>query len=197
MTTSNSRQAAYPIAPLFLDRWSPRAFTDATITKADLETMFEAARWAPSSFNAQPWRFIYALRGGPGWDAILGALMPFNQTWAEKAAALVIVASNTMMTMPGKEPSPSHSHSFDAGAAWASLAFQATMMGYATHGMAGVDFKKAAETLGVPSDYRLEAAIAIGRHGDIDRLPEKLREREVPSGRLSVAEIAFEAKFGG
>ena len=101
MTTSNSRKADRPIDPIFLDRWSPRGFTESEISQVELETLFEAARWAPSAYNSQPWRFIYARRNGKGWDTLLGLLNPFNQSWAQRAAALVFVVSKTTMQPPG------------------------------------------------------------------------------------------------
>lgn len=198
MTDSNQRHADHPIDPLFLERWSPRGFTDETISQEDLDTLFEAARWAPSSSNLQPWRFVYARRGGPGFDTLLGTLVPFNQGWAARAAALVMVLSKTTQIPPGTiEPKSIHSHSFDAGAAWAQLGLQATRMGWVAHGMTGVDFAKAAEDLNVPSDFRVEAAIAIGRHGNVELLPEALQAREVPSQRNPVSSFAFEATFKG
>jgi nitroreductase len=198
MTDSNRRHADHPIDPLFLERWSPRAFTDETISPADLDTLFEAARWAPSASNAQPWRFVYARRGGPGWDTLLATLVPFNQGWAVNAAALVIVLSKkTVTSTSSPDPQPSHSHSFDAGAAWAQLGLQAARMGWVAHGMSGVNFAKAAADLHVPDDFRVEAAIAIGRHGQVDRLSEALQARETPSQRNPVSSFAFEATFKG
>ena len=196
MTTRNSRKADRPIDPIFLDRWSPRGFTESEISQVELETLFEAARWAPSAYNSQPWRFIYARRNGKGWDTLLGLLNPFNQSWAQRAAALVFVVSKTTMQPPGgAAPVPSHSHSFDAGAAWANLALQASRSGWAAHGMTGVDFTRATTELNVPEGYRVEVAVAIGRPGDADKLPEALAARDVPSPRNPIAELAFEATF--
>ena len=132
------RQSDHPIDPLFLERWSPRAFDGSEIPDSDLMTMFEAARWAPSAFNSQPWLFLYAKREEADWQRFLGLLIPWNQGWAHSASVLIYILSDSLMeTRPGiwKE---SHSHSFDAGAAWASLALQATRLGYRAHGMSGV-----------------------------------------------------------
>src|SRR4029079_10675808 len=93
MTKANSRTADYPIEALFLERWSPRAFTDEPISERDLLTLLEAARWAPSSFNSQPWRFLYARRGTEPWAQFLGLLNEYNQSWAKNAAALLILVS--------------------------------------------------------------------------------------------------------
>jgi Nitroreductase len=196
MTDTRSRVTHHAIDDLFTRRWSPRAFDGSELEEGELLRLFEAARWAPSAFNAQPWRFLYALRGGPDWERFLELLVPFNRSWAENAAALVIVLSDTQMRNPDGTPkSPSHSHSFDAGAAWGMLALQATLGGLHTHGMTGVDFDKVRTELGVPEDFRVEAAIAVGRLGDPATLPESMREREKPSDRKPVAEFAFAGGF--
>src|SRR3954466_14430774 len=166
------RRSDHPVDPLFLARWSPRAFDRSEMPQADLSTMFEAARWAPSSFNAQPWRFLYAKREDADWERFLDLLIPFNRGWAQSASVLIYILSDTQMEMKPGEPFPSHSHSFDAGAAWACLALQATMIGYHAHGMVGVDFDRARIELKVPERYRFEAAAVIGRAGDIATLSE-------------------------
>lgn len=196
MTTANARTADHAIDPLFLERWSPRAFSTETISDAELFTLFEAARWAPSSYNSQPWRFVYAKRAGAGWETLLGTLNPFNQSWAKHAAALVILVSNTTMRPPGGDKDvPSRSHSFDAGAAWNALALQAARSGWQAHAMVGIDFDKAAQDLGVPEGFHVEAAIAIGRPGDKSQLPEALQAREQPSPRKPVSEFIAEGRF--
>jgi nitroreductase len=191
------RQPDHPIDPLFLERWSPRAFDGSDIPDADLMTMFEAARWAPSAFNAQPWRFLYAKRGDENWQRFLGLLIPWNQNWAQSASVLIYFLSDSLMeTKPGVA-SPSHSHSFDTGAAWGSLALQATRLGYHAHGMSGVEFDRARLELGVPDRFRIEAAAVIGRIGDPATLDEKMRAREVPSQRKPVSDLAFRGNFPG
>ena len=196
MTTINDRTPGHPIDPMFLQRWSPRAFTGEGMDEADLLTMLEAARWAPSSYNSQPWRFLYARRGTPPWDRFLGLLAPFNQSWAKDAAALVVLVSNPLMRPPGADKEvPSHSHSLDAGAASGFLALQANRMGWFVHGMVGFDMDRAFADLNVPTGYRVEAAYAIGRKGDPSILPEQLRDREAPSGRKPLSELAFEGGF--
>jgi nitroreductase len=196
MTETNSRKADHPIDPLFLERWSPRAFADAAMSETDILTLIEAARWAPSSYNSQPWRFLYALRGTPSWDKFLGLLNPFNQSWAKNAAALLVVVSNSVMLPPGAEKAvPSYSHSFDAGAAWGYFALQAARSGWQAHGMVGFDHARAFAELDVAEGYRVEAAIAVGRVGDKSMLPEALQAREAPSGRLALSAIAMEGGF--
>ena len=189
--SATGRQSEHPIHPQFLDRWSPRAFADNAISEADVLTVLEAARWAPSASNLQPWRFIYALKGTPEFDAFVETLVPFNQGWAKNAGALIFVAS--VKTFDGERPVPWHS--FDAGAAWGFLALQAHHLGLAAHGMAGVDFDKAAEVLGVPDSLKVEAAIALGAPGHVDSLDEPYREREVPSTRQPLSEMVFKARY--
>jgi nitroreductase len=194
--SSNNRSSDYDIDPIFLDRWSPRAFDPQTISDEDLMTIFEAAHWAPSSFNAQPWRFIYARRDTPEWQSIFDLLAPMNQAWASRAAVLIVLVSATTATLPGQsDPVPSYSHSLDAGAAWGYLALQARRLGWYAHGMAGFDIARAYEVLGVPEAFRVEAAIAIGRIGDKRLLPPPLQEREQPNGRRPLQETVMEGRF--
>ena len=196
MTTANGRTADHPIDPVFLERWSPRAFTGEVLTQADLLTMLEAARWAPSSYNSQPWRFAYARRDTPHWQTFLDLLVPFNRGWAASASALVFFISNSLMRPPGADKDvPSPSHSFDAGAASGYFALQASMMGWYVHGMVGFDMDRAFAELNVPAGYRVEAAYAVGRLGAPAVLPEPLRGRERPSLRTPLAELAFEGSF--
>jgi nitroreductase len=197
MTTSaNGRTADHAIDPIFLERWSPRAFTPEVISEADLQVLFEAARWAPSSSNSQPWRFVYARRGTSHWEKLLGLLNAFNLSWAQHAAALIVVVSKETMAVPGKdEEIPSYNHSFDTGAAWMSLALQATRLGWRAHGMAGFDRARAVTELNVPPGHRVEAAIAIGKPGDKAQLPEAMRARETPSQRHPITATTFEGAF--
>lgn len=155
--------------------------------------MFEAARWAPSAFNSQPWRFLYARRGDEHWERFLGLLIPWNQGWAQSASVLVYILSDTLPFTDKKtgEPQPSTTHSFDAGAAWACLALQAAHIGYLAHGMSGIQYELARSELRVPERFALNAACAIGRVGDPAQLDERLRAREFPSGRKGVEEFAF------
>jgi nitroreductase len=182
---------------MFLERWSPRAFTGTPISEYDLLTILDAARWAPSSYNSQPWRFIYARRDTEHWPKLFGLLNEYNRSWAHTASALVIVISKTTLLPRGADKEiPSWSHSFDAGAAWGSLALQAARSGWAAHGMVGFDRERAVAELGVPDGYRVEAAIAIGKQGDKSILPESLAAREAPSDRLPLSQLAGEGSFG-
>ena len=196
MTSPFPRQPEHAIDPVFLARWSPRAFAPDTITDAELLGLFEAARWAPSAYNSQPARFIYGRRGTPAFDGLLDLLAPANRSWAKHAAALVFIASNSVMRPPGQDKEvPSRSHTFDAGAAWMSFALQAQMRDWYTHGMVGVDFERAFAELDVPQGHRVECAVALGRIGDRASLPEKLREREQPNGRQPLSSIAMEGRY--
>ena len=194
-TSAQPRTTDLPVEPLFLDRWSSRAFDGRSIPQVDLDTMFDAARWAPSAFNIQPWRFLYAHRDGADWQRFLDLLLPFNAAWAHRAGALVFILSDSLIDTPGKDARPSHSHSFDAGAAWALLALQATRLGYIAHGLAGLDLDKTRHELAVPDRFRIEAGIAIGRRGDPAQLDEVLRTREQASQRRALNDYAAAGSF--
>jgi len=187
-------EASARVENLIVQRWSPRSFDASDIPQEDLDVIFEAAGWAPSAFNIQPWTFLYAKRGDANWDRFLSLLVDFNQSWAKDASVLVFVVSSRMQGR-GDKKSENHSHSFDAGSAWAMMALQATAMGYHAHGMTGVHFDKAGAELGIPEDHRLEAAVAIGRKGPVENLPEGLQEREAPSGRKALSEVAIAGNF--
>lgn len=184
-----------PIMPIFLDRWSPRSFVAKDLPEDQLLTLFEAGRWAPSAFNVQPWRFAYARRNDAHWDDFFSALVPFNQSWVQNASALVYVVSDTMQG-EGDDAKPSHSHSFDAGAAWMAMALQVTDMGLIVHGMTGVDFAKAAEVLKLPERFRVEAAIAVGYQGEKSALPEGMQTKEAPSDRRPVSGSVYNGPIG-
>jgi nitroreductase len=186
------RKRQYGADPLFVNRWSPRAMSGEEISRDELMRLFEAARWAPSSFNNQPWRFLFAMRDTRDWPGFLGLLSEKNRTWAERAAALVVVVSKKTFDHNGR---PSRTHSYDAGAAWMSLALQGSLAGLVVHGMQGFDYDRARELLNVPDEYDVEAMAAVGRPGSAEDLPEPLREAERPSGRKEISQIAFEGGF--
>ena len=191
-----SRIAEHAIDPRFLDRWSPRAYDEKPITETELLTVLEAGRWAPSSFNLQPWRFLYAQRDTPEWKTFLGLLIEYNQGWAHRAAALVFIVSDRS-SPPGKDGSvkPSRTHSFDAGAAWAYCALEARRLGLYAHGMSGFDPERAPKELGVPDTFHVDAVFALGRVTDPSVLSESIRAKEQPSDRRPLAETAFAGKF--
>lgn len=181
-----TRKADHPILPLFLKRWSPRAMSGERISERDLMTLFEAARWAPSTYNEQEWRFLYATNGDAHWNAFFNLLMPANQVWCAKASNLVVVLSKKTFTMNGK---PNPVHTFDCGAAFENLCLQAAEMGLVGHGMAGFDRDKARKELNIPDDFAVEAMIAIGKPGDPATLPPELRDREVPTDRKPIRDL--------
>jgi nitroreductase len=183
----NDRDPEHPVDKLFLERTSPRSFTGQAIPDDVLFSMFEAARWAPSSSNVQPWRMIYAKRDTPAWEPLFETLMPFNQRWAGKASALVVFVSDLHM-MRGTEQVVSAWHSFDTGAAWMSFALQAHMLGWATHGMGGFFNDKVRANLHVPDNFVIDAVIAVGKQGAADALPDDLKAREVPTPRRALNE---------
>jgi nitroreductase len=188
---SSRRHSALAIDAQFLDRWSPRAMSGQPLSEAELMTLLEAARWAPSSGNFQPWRFLYALRGGDFWEVFLDMVVPANRLWAEQAGALVVMVSRTQRD----DGRPMRTHSYDTGAAWMSLALQAWKSGLVAHGIQGFDYEKAARVLRVPKEYAVEAMAVLGHPGDPMKLDERLRDRETPSDRRPLAESACEGPF--
>lgn len=182
------RRPEHAISSQFFKRWSPRAMSGQDISRDELMSLFEAARWAPSSYNGQPWRFFYALRYSNHWDSFFELLVDFNQQWAKEAAVLIVICSRTTFEHNGK---PAPTHSFDTGAAWQNLALQGTHMGLVVHAMQGFDYEKARKVLNLPEEYHVEAMVAVGRPGKLEDLPEKLREREKPSNRKKVEEFVF------
>ena len=185
------RKPDHDIEPFFVNRWSPRAMTGDEITREELMRLFEASRWAMSSMNNQPWRFLYALRNTLHWETFFNLLAPGNQAWCKNAAVLLVMVSKTTFDN-GK---PARTHSYDAGAAWYSFALQGTMIGLVVHGMQGFNYDKAKELLGVTDEYQVEAMAAVGRPGNREDLPQNLQERETPSQRRKVAVFAFEGGF--
>lgn len=190
---SDVRQAEFPIEPMLLDRWSPRAMSGESISRNELMRLFEAARWAPSSFNAQQWRALYAHRDTEHWQTFFDLLAEANKVWAKNAAVLVVFISRTLFEHNGK---PSITHSYDAGAAWENFALQGFRQNLVIHGMQGFDYDRARKDLHVPEEFEIEAMAAVGRPGSKESLPEKLQERESPNDRRKVSESVFEGPFG-
>jgi nitroreductase len=154
-------------------------------------SLFEAARWAPSSYNDQPWRFIYAKKDTPEWDRLFNLLVPFNQSWARNGAVLIAIVSRN--TFENNKPSPTHS--FDTGAAWENLALQASSMGLVAHGMSGFDMNRARKELSVPDNYTIEAMAVIGKRASKRSLPLELQEKETPTTRKPVQDLIFKGEF--
>lgn len=194
MTTpkNNRNKEVGLLDPLYLERWSPHAFSAQPVEPDKLDALFEAARWAPSCFNEQPWRFIYA-RTAQNVARFAEVLSPANRAWAVLAPVLVFVVASKNFTSNDK---PNRWASFDAGAAWMSLALQATKLGLYAHAMGGFDVQKAGEVLGVDLVcYDVLAAIAIGYYGRLDQLSVELQVRETPSARNPINTICFEGRL--
>ncbi len=182
--SASGRRPENPVQDLLINRWSPRAFTSEPITDEELLSLFEAARWAPSSFNEQPWRFIYAKRESEYWGTFLGLLGEFNRLWARNASVLILAVSSESFTRNGK---PNRHHGFDCGAAWLNLALQASAMGFAAHAMAGFDAGRSVAELGIPDGHAAQAMIAVGKPGSVELLPPEMRGRETPSSRRPIS----------
>jgi len=195
MASHPHRISEFTVEPVFLERWSPRAFVPERIDDKTLFSLFEAARWAPSASNSQPWRFVYAHNGGKGWDELFGLLNPNNKRWAGQASVLVLILSKKMHARDGGEPAPLRNHSFDTGAAWASLAFQAHYSGLKTHAIGGFDREAARKVLGIPDHYNVEILVAAGRQGEPSALHSDFHDREKPNGRRPLRELTAEGEF--
>jgi nitroreductase len=188
---SQRRQPAYPIAPIFVDRWSARSMSGDAISEAELMLLFEAARWAPSSANYQPWRMLYALRDTPHWPLFLGLLVESNRRWAHRGSALVLFISKKTFD----DGRPSVTHAFDTGAAWENFALQASLRALVVHGMQGFDYDRARIELKVPSDFQVNAMLVIGKPAGKELLPEELQAREQPNDRRPVSQSVREGPF--
>jgi nitroreductase len=188
---ASERIADHPVDPMFLERWSPRAFDpDAVIGEGAVLTILEAARWAPSAFNLQPWRFSYVLKSDARWSDALDTLIPFNSGWAGSASALLFVLSKSVMPdAKTGEMRPVPSCSFDTGAAWGFLSLQAGRMGWHCHAMTGFSVGGVRALLALDDELVVEAAVAIGRRVDPSELPAALRDRERPNGRRPLDEL--------
>jgi nitroreductase len=190
---AENRDPDHDVAPLLVNRWSPRAMSGEAVADADLDALFEAARWAPSSYNNQHWRFLVAERDDGAWETFFGFLNDANQAWAEPAGALVVLVSKTTFDHNGER---ARTHSFDTGAAWQNLALEAARRGLVAHAIQGFDYEAAAAELSVPDEFEVEAMIAVGERGDPDDLPEDFREGEAPNGRKPLDEIVVRGGFG-
>jgi nitroreductase len=177
------------VLPVVLERWSPRAFADRDVSPGDLKTIFEAARWAPSCFNEQPWRFFLGHRNSMTYKKIFDTLVPANQAWAGTAPVLILGVAKTRFS---NNDSPNNYAIHDLGAADGFITLQAASMGIATHQMAGFDQAKAREAFEVPETYAMGSVMAIGYHGDLSVLGEKYQAQEQsPRSRKPLSEIVL------
>jgi len=192
-TVVGNRITEHPVAKISVDRWPPPTFTGEEISDETLFTFFEALRLAPSSYNSQPWRFLYGKRGTAWFETFLRLLSEHNQIWAKNAALLVVLISKTTVTPAGQtQITPRRDHSFDASAAWSNFAHQAVLSGWHAHGIGDFNVERACAELNIPSDFHFDAAIAIGRRADTSILPET---GENPNGHEPAAEVIRQDGF--
>jgi nitroreductase len=187
--------ADHPIHDLIRTRWSPRAFSDKHVSDETLRSLFEAARWAPSSSNEQPWAFFVSRRGdGANHEKMLGTLVEFNQAWAKNAPVLAIAVSKLAFAKNG---TPNRNAFYDTGAAVALLSIEATAQGLFVHQMAGFDAQKAREAFEIPAGWEAIAAFTIGHPGDPSSLPDALQEREqAPRARKPLSDFVMAGEWG-
>lgn len=185
----------YPIHDLFRRRWSPRAFDDRPVEPEQLRSLLEAARWAPSSNNEQPWRFLVATKDVPAdYERLLACLLEGNRRWAHRAPVLMLSVASLTFEDDGK---PNRHALHDTGLAAENLVLQAVALGLAAHQMAGFDMKKARDTCLIPPGFEPVAMIALGYTGDLALFPDYLRERELKlRERRPVGEFAFSSQWG-
>lgn len=192
---NKSAAVEHPVHELIRERWSPRAFSGKPVPSAVLQSLFEAARWAPSSNNEQPWAFLVGTTDdGDSHGKILGALVEANQVWARHAPVLAVAVSELAFAKTGH---PNRNAFYDTGAAVSQLTAEATARGLFVHQMAGFDPRKVVEAFGVPGGWEPIAAFAIGYPGDAQALPEKLRERELaPRSRKPLSQLVMSGRWG-
>ena len=192
---SNPAPVEFPVNELIQNRWSPRAFSDKPVPQEVLRSLFEAARWAPSSSNEQPWAYIVATKDdAENFEKSLGALVEFNANWAKKAPVLVIAVAELAFA---KNNAPNRNAQYDVGAASLQLSIEATARGLVVHQMAGFDPETAREAYDIPQGWEPIAAMAIGYPGDASSLPEPLQSREkAPRSRKRIREFVMSGQWG-
>lgn len=191
-TKINTRETTYHIDPVYVNRWSTRSFSDKQVEEEKLFAILEAATWAPSAANWQPWHFIVA-QTNEERAVILDFLNGGNALWCQYVPTFIVLTSRKVHEQTGKTNA---SHVFDAGTAWGFLALEANRQGLMTHAMTGLDKEKARALLAIPDEYELQAVIAVGYHDPTNKnLSETLIDREVPSTRKPVNEFISRGKF--
>lgn len=182
-----------PILDVIANRWSGRAYdANKSVTQEQILSMLEAARWAPSCFGDEPWRFIVCNKGkdAAAWEKALDCLVPGNQAWAKDAPVIILICADTLFNHNQK---PNRWGAYDTGAAAVSLCLQATSMGLMTHQMGGFDVEKAGKSFKIPEQYQMMSMLAVGYAADVDSLPEELKEREVaPRKRRALSELFYD-----
>ena len=189
LDVAKHRDGSKMVDQQFVNRWSPRSMSGQALSKDQMAGLVEAARWSPSCFNLQPWRFIYSLKDDDYWEKFLGLLIDVNRLWVERAGAIVILLS---IDRPSESEDLSPTAAFDTGSAWMSLALQAQTMGLVSHAMWGFHHEAVAEVINMPSNMSARAMIAIGYPGDPADLPEKYQDREFPSSREPLESLMFQ-----
>jgi nitroreductase len=180
------------IIPEILQRWSPRSFSDRPVSPDDLETVFEAAHWAASSYNEQPWRFLVGTRGSDAYQKIFSSLVEMNQAWAKMAPVLILGAAKTNFS---HNNAPNAVALYDLGAAAATFCYQATALGLHTHQMGGFDRDIARTAFNIPDDFLIGAVIALGYQGDpsVLTVPFMLQQETSARTRKPLGEVVFSA----
>lgn len=191
MQTANTREPHHDIDPMYINRWSPRAFSDKPIEESKLNAVFEAARWAPSASNWQPWHFIVA-KTEKVRERFLKFINDSNVEWCQRAPVITLIISKNVRNEEG-DPNPFHA--FDTGTAWGYLTLEAARQGLITHGMGGFSKQGAREELGIPDDYDIQAVFVMGYYDPDAPLSEHNAKREIPSGRKTLDEIVHEGSF--
>jgi len=181
------RNFRYDIMPEIKGRWSPRAFSKDKISRADIHTLIEAARYAPSCFNEQPWRFLIA-DTEETLTKMRSILYESNQVWANNAPVLLLICAKKTFSENSKD---NYWHMFDAGTAWGFLSLEAHRIGLITHAMGGFSRKAAGEAFQIPEDLDIVTVVAIGKMGDPALLPEDLKKEEFPNTRKEIEELLF------
>jgi nitroreductase len=192
MTDVNQfRKTRYDIDPIYIKRWSPRSFSNQKVSEEVLSSVFEAARWAPSAANVQPWRFVFA-SSGQDKEIFLSFINEGNVVWCKNAPVLIAVISKMEEErFGGNNPA----HAFDTGTAWGFLSLEAARKGLITHAMGGFNKEKAKEALSIPDGYQVHAIVALGYQGEKSSLEEAYQKREVPSPRNEVETFVSEGVF--
>lgn len=184
----------YPINHLLEQRWSPRAFREKMVEKEKILSILEAARWAPSAMNEQPWRFIVGVKGDGTWDKIFDALVEWNQQWAGKAPVLILNLAKRTYTYKGR---PNNTYAYDTGQAVAMMVTEAVNQGLFAHQMGGFSAEKAAELFDIPDDFQPISVTAIGHYGNVEELPIDMQKSEIEERkRRSLNDTVFSSKFG-
>lgn len=177
------------VLPVILERWSPRSFDGRDVSSADLRTIFEAGRWAPSCYNEQPWRFLVGHRNSETYNKIFEALVPSNQEWAKNVAVLILGVARTRFS---HNDTPNNYAAHDLGTAMGYMALQATELGLAAHQMAGFDWAKAREAFAIPETYAMGSVMALGYRGEVSELPERFQAQEQsPRSRKPLGEFVL------